>query len=760
MERSRVHAPVEAIYLPPNGVNVHYVRTRRMDAVEGAMRDSNLELTHPRAYLTHEAYRFALFSLVFCEWTNKEDTPATTRYFGFALSDADEIVDNKNKKNPIDDPELIVPLSQGTRAGGFYDVLRLARHRRMIAELAYTGHEKRADKDGMAPYLAFLASVARHDDPVSASTLSPIECIARAALVAHEKSEDARRNAMAILAKQKRVSFGDEVAAWFMDIVCDVLLFVMVYGYDAYRLVDYAAFLLVRALGTGIGRVMSACLGQNAAMCLVLVAFDILLVVLTVIAPFMASFNMALLTVAVSSALGEAKARCKSTALDWILESLSSQVARIVTTLLEKVSFNDDVDTIIAAARDMLDLTSIRNLGTSMVVGAVFKQIDALVKRELNERLSSFWGCLARLAAHFAISKILEGTVSEELGGTYRRMLVPKWMNIAVMGAGFSRAEEQKKLMETSEKIERVNTMERELNEKTNALNSAQKEASNAQIAVQENDDKSDITDKIDTDEIVRLEDILIAKTTKAEGLENQVKLAQLEVNKAKEATSGVAQDYKEKAEKYYTERKDAYEDAKTKGGAAKTSEEEATDARKKAIRSRNIAGKPGATDEQKQTARSDESNANDMRNKATIESAESKSADRTDHFRNAATRDREQKLADTRANHSAKQALSGAQAAFDAAEKELKDAKGSTGPQQPDHNGTDTKSGASRDPTVEALQNKMDAAKTTLDEAKPKAGEAQEKVDNNAPNWASTLVGWWAKVRGTGTAMGMAHYV
>ena len=433
----------EMIYLPPNGVNVHYAKTKRF---HDRWRHG---LAHPRTYITHQEYRLLLSKLIFCEWTDERNV---TRYYGFEEKDAYDIIENRDTKDmQAGDPVLIVPLSQSRdHKGGFYDKLSDARKRFLLARASHSNREKSGDT--MAAFLVFFASVARHDDPVAAETLSPIECIARAALVEHEHDEEKRRKAMELLAQQKAYSVQDEMTAWFVDIVCDVVTFGGVFSYEAYRLVDYVVFLLARATGTGIGRMLSACLGDNAYMCLAIVILDLLVAVGTVLAPFMLGFSGAAIAVAVSSATGEAKARCKSNALDLLLGSLSNQMIRIVSTLLQKVAFSKDVDEIVAAATRMLELKNIWNLGTSIVLSELFSQLDGLVKREINKRLNSLSGrlfaCFARLAVHYAISQLVETMLSPELGGMYRRMLVPKWMNIAVMGAESAKASQENALIE------------------------------------------------------------------------------------------------------------------------------------------------------------------------------------------------------------------------------------------------------------------------------------------------------------------------
>ena len=759
-----VHVHDEMIYLPPNGVNVYYAKTARMRTVERTVNhavasagpEGPLEggppapLMHPRAYITHKVYRFLVWSLVFCEWKDEEQR---TRYYGFAAEDAAEIVESKSGESVKDqDATLIVPLSQRRDQGGsFYEQLKDARVRSLRAR-ASLGNRK-ARGDAMAPFLAFFASVARHDDPVATETLLPIECIARAALVAHEHNEEKRRKAMALLAKQKSYSVQDEMTAWLVDIVCDVITFGGVFGYEAYRLVDYVVFLLARAMGTGIGRILSACLGENATMCFAIVILDLVVTVGTVLAPFMLGFSGAAIAVAVSSATGEAKARCKSNALDWLLGSLSNQMIRIVSTLLQKVAFSKNVDEIVAAATRMLELKNLWNLGTSIVFSELFSQMDGFVKREINKRFDSFGGrlaaCVARLAVHFAMSTAIEA-MSPELGGMYRRMLVPKWMNIAVMGAESAKAEEQRKLLDMAEKIERGE----EIPDDTIRAAKAEVELATRVENIAKNrvdDDMDDIdwlwlkkkdTIDIDTNELKALEEKL-----RISQADRRTKTARLVTARENLLTSQGNLEKNPPAMKYYNERKAAYDNASKKADLVNSIASDLQGTRDRLA----YAGKNPGNNESVDDLRK---NVNEAEKEAAKATEESKIADEKDRYRHAAVRDREQQEAYDKASNEAKIAFNAAKSAYDEANKPT---NGST-------SNPPNGSAQGQNKSEDASAPNLDGLKTAMDEAEKAADAAKAKAEPSFMRKTITdLAAWWtgnSSEKPDSTKMGMAHFV
>lgn len=741
----------EMIYLPPNGVNVHYAKTERLAP----------GLAHPRTYITHQEYRLLLSKLIFCEWTDERNV---TRYYGFEENDAYDIIENRDTKNmQAGDPMLIVPLSQPRdHKGGFYDKLSDARKRFLDARASHRNREKSGDT--MAAFLVFFASVARHDDPVATETLSPIECIARAALVAHEHDEEKRRKAMELLAQRKPYSVQDEMTAWFVDIVCDVITFWGVFGYEAYRLVDYVVFLLARATGTGIGRILSACFGDNAYMCLAIVILDLLVAVGTVLAPFMLGFSGAAIAVAVSSATGEAKARCKSNALDWLLGSLSNQMIRIVSTLLQKVAFSKNVDEIVAAATRMLELKNIWYLGTSIVLSELFSKLDGLVKREINKRLNSLSGrlfaCLVRLAAHFAISKAIETMMSPELGGMYRRMLVPKWMNIAVMGAESAKAEEQRKLLDMAKKIENGEAIE-EIED--DAIRAAKAEVELAES--EENKSKNRVYDDMDEIDWLKLhrgeEDTielkaLEEKLTRSQA-DMQTKTTRLVTARENLRTSQDNLKKNHPAMKYYNERKAGSDNASQKAIDEKLKASELDEKRKELTKAENE--NPRKKKEEVDGLRK---NVNEAEKEAAKATEESRIADEKDRYRNAAVRDLEQKDAYDQASEKATEAFKAAKAAYNAEEAKDSANKATKG------SATNQPNGSAPAQNDDASAKNLTKLKTAMDEAQTAADEAKAKTEPSFMRKTLTgIAGWWTGQSGkssqendSGTKMGMAHFV
>ena len=741
----------EMIYLPPNGVNVHYAKTGRF---HDRWRHG---LAHPRTYITHQEYRLLLSQLVFCEWTDERNV---TRYYGFEENDAYDIIENRNTEDvKAGDPVLIVPLSQSRdHKGGFYDKLSDARKRFLDARASHSHREKSGDT--MAAFLVFFASVARHDDPVAAETLSPIECIARAALVAHEHDEEKRRKAMELLAKQKSYSVQDEMTAWFVDIVCDVITFWGVFGYEAYRLVDYVVFLLARATGTGIGRILSACFGDNAYMCLVIVILDLLVAVGTVLAPFMLGFSGAAIAVAVLSATGEAKARCKSNGLDWLLGSLSNQMIRVVSTLLQKVAFSKNVDEIVAAATSMLELKNIWYLGYSIVLSELFSQLDGLVKREINKRLNSLVGrlfaCFVRLAVHYAISQLIETMMSPELGGMYRRMLVPKWMNIAVMGAESAKAEEQRKLLDMAERIEKVNEETIHLNTAKQNANPAQTRLDDAYKARRQHYEKNPFKVKYNQSapEEKDVSEAMSDLDTVNKNVEQYTKSLDHASAELEKVTRGVAPDYKTKATEYYNERKAPYDNASKKAGRVKTRVENLERKRKKLTKA-EAEKQPNAEDLKKQV------NQVNISEKAVANALEeSRIADEKDRYRNAAVRDREQQKAYAQANEEAKKAFNSAETAYNEASKPTNgSASNQPNGSAPAQNKSESDDASARNLTT--LNTAMDEAQTAADEAKAKTEPSfMRKTLTGIAEWWTGQSGKSSQKADSGTKMGMAHFV
>jgi hypothetical protein len=464
------------IYLPPNGVNVHYAKTKRF---HDRWRHG---LAHPRTYITHQEYQLLLSDLVFCEWTDERNV---TRYYGFEEKDAYDIIENRDTKDmQAGDPVLIVPLSQSRdHKGGFYDKLSDARKRFLKARASHSNREKSGDT--MAAFLVFFASVARHDDPVAADTLSPIECIARAALVAHEHDEEKRRKAMELLAKQSG-EISRSMTTVMSEMVCDAAALILVFGKEAYDFISYG---LARVLGTFMGSVLREMFGSNWLACWVYVIIDIAIVLVTMLVPFLLSFPAAIVAVVASSAVNEAKTKCAgSTATrwtQWLIGALGNQMVRIVTNVLGAVDFKNDMNTIVTAA-----IKTVPNVFGDIVIGSVFQAIDEkIIARYLNKKLNnSFVACLIRACIHFTIATLIEQK-SAHYGKSYLRMIVPKWINIAAIGVGNSKAERQAKLMETAEgaegKQEQLREAKTELASKEESLENARKQMESANLEVE-----------------------------------------------------------------------------------------------------------------------------------------------------------------------------------------------------------------------------------------------------------------------------------
>ena len=564
----------EMIYLPPNGVNVHYAKTKRF---HDRWRHG---LAHPRTYITHQEYRLLLSDLVFCEWTDERNV---TRYYGFEENDAYDIIENRDTKDmQAGDPALIVPLSQSRdHKGGFYDKLSDARKLFLKARASHSNREKSGDT--MAAFLVFFASVARHDDPVAAETLSPIECIARAALVAHEHDEEKRRKAMELLAQQSG-EISRSMTTVMSEMVCDAAVLILVFGKEAYDFISYG---LARVLGTFMGSVLREMFGSNWLACWVYVIIDIAIVLVTMLAPFLlASFPAAIVAVAASSAVSEAKTKCAgSTATrwaQWLIGALGNQMVRIVTNVLGAVDFKNDMNTIVTAA-----IKTVPNVFGDIVIGSVFQAIDEkIIAWYLNKKLHSFFACLIRVCIHFTIAKLIEQK-SAHYGKSYLRMIVPKWINIAAIGVGNSKAERQAKLMEKDAAGKKLKA-QTDVDDKTKARNDAETQKNNAKgeletakesvarLERQLHDNKSNTSNTTNTTGTNIQDELNKAKATQEQKQEaydskvNAVSEAEAKL-KAAQATLTEANEYNDLRQKATTAAEDADRDVNNKKSKLKT---------------------------------------------------------------------------------------------------------------------------------------------------------------------------------------------
>jgi hypothetical protein len=418
------HAAVAAIYLPPNGVEVHYVQTANMRRVLAELARHKLELTHPRAYLTYDAYEIAMRSLVFCEWTDTETSPATTKYFGFVADDAASVFGPKSTA-PETDREFLV--ARGFRR--FRETLAASINRQKTAIVAIDGAARRGTSEHA--FLAFLASVALHDDPVADATLTPLECIARVALVSSH-TENEKQRAMAALKKRTNASYTKDLYSFLATQLCDLVLFLVVYGVTAVNFTSTAAFFAARFAGSAVGSAIGPLLirgdGKGAA-CWFLCLMDIALSLVAVLVPF-GTIVGTMALIAGSSVVSEARSGCDSVVARF-LSAIGSQFVRVVSGLIVSASYKEDVASLVHATTRFLDTQNLLNLGTSLAVGVLFETLDGYMIHEIKQRgVNPFFVCFMRLACHMTVSGIVGG-FNEGLGAAYRQLLVPRWINIS-----------------------------------------------------------------------------------------------------------------------------------------------------------------------------------------------------------------------------------------------------------------------------------------------------------------------------------------
>lgn len=417
------HAPVAAIYLPPNGVEVHYVQTANMRRVLAELDRHKLELTHPRAYLTYDAYEIAMRSLVFCEWTDTETSPATTKYFGFVADDAASVFGPKSTA-PETDTEFLV--ARGFRR--FRETLAASINRQKTAIVAIDGAARRGTSEHA--FLAFLASVALHDDPVADATLTPLECIARVALVSSH-TENEKQRAMAALKKRTNASYTKDLYSFLAAQLCDLVLFFSVYGVTAVNFTSTAAFFAARLAGSAVGSAIGPLLIRGDGMaCWLLLLIDIALSLVAVLVPVGGSIVTTMALVAGSSVVSEARSGCDSVVARF-LSAIGSTFVRVVSGLIVSASYIENVESLVTATTRFLDTQSLFNLAGSIAIGVLFETLDGYIMHEIKKLgVNPFFVCFMRLACHIAASGVVGG-FNEGLGTAYLRLLVPRWMHIA-----------------------------------------------------------------------------------------------------------------------------------------------------------------------------------------------------------------------------------------------------------------------------------------------------------------------------------------
>jgi hypothetical protein len=235
-----------------------------------------------------------------------------------------------------------------------------------------------------------------------------------------------------------------------MELVCDVFVLLLVFGNEAY---DFIVYFVARAFGTGLGSVLSGVFGSNWIACWAYLIIDTTIVLVTMLNPFLiASFPVAIGAVFVSSAVGEAKAKCAGSAasrtVQWLIGALGNQVVRIVTNVLGAVNFKNDVKTIVEAARQ-----TVSNVVSDVMVGMAFQLIDEKITGYFAKMHNKLVACFIRVCIHGTIAKMIEQT-SAIYSKSYLRMLVPKWMNIAAIGVGNSKAKKQAELIKKAKDAE------------------------------------------------------------------------------------------------------------------------------------------------------------------------------------------------------------------------------------------------------------------------------------------------------------------
>jgi hypothetical protein len=386
----------------------------------------------------------------------------------------------------------------------------------------------------------------------------------------------------------------------------------------------------------------------------------------------------------------------------------------------------------------------------------------------------------------------------------YRRMLVPKWMNIAVMGAESAKAEEQRRLLDMAEKIEDGEEIEEIEDDTTMRAAKADFDASRknlddareAKRSVLESikttkerakrDTKARAKgDNLDSD----IEQTFAGKLSDSEKL---IENAKHELKASRMKLQRTRDDLKKNhpAMKYYDERNDAYDNASKKAGRVEKSVENLEKKRKK-LTEAEAEKQPNAEDLKKQVNKSEKAVANALE--------ESRIADEKDRYRNAAVRDLEQKEKYDQASRNADRAFEAAKSAYKAEEAKDSATKPTNGSASNPPNGSASNppngstsnppngsasnppNGSTSNPPNGSApeQNKSDKSddasaqtptnlKDAMTKAETVAHEAKAKTEPSFMR--KTLTGiaeWWTGQSGkssenadSGTKMGMAHFV
>jgi hypothetical protein len=338
----------------------------------------------------------------------------------------------------------------------------------------------------------------------------------------------------------------------------------------------------------------------------------------------------------------------------------------------------------------------------------------------------------------------------------YRRMLVPKWMNIAVMGAESAKAEEQRKLLDMAERIEKVNEETIHLNTAKQNANPAQTRLDDAYKARRQHYEKNPFKVKYNQSapEEKDVSEAMSDLDTVNKNVEQYTKSLDHASAELEKVTRGVAPDYKTKATEYYNERKAPYDNASKKAGRVKTRVENLERKRKKLTKA-EAEKQPNAEDLKKQV------NQVNISEKAVANALEeSRIADEKDRYRNAAVRDREQQKAYAQANEEAKKAFNSAETAYNEASKPTNgSASNQPNGSAPAQNKSESDDASARNLTT--LNTAMDEAQTAADEAKAKTEPSfmRKTLTGLAGRWTGNS-GKSSEKADSGTKMGMAHFV
>jgi hypothetical protein len=407
------HLKKMQLVLPPPGASVRYLNASRRHW----MRD----LAEPRMYLTLASHGTVLKRLVFVEWN--------AAHFGLDFNDALDVWSSKGQKlaDVLDAEPALGLLDSSMRA--FLDALGESIKRRNAAIVAYDDAMRRMG--AVYAYLAFWATVATPDDPVTASALTPIENIARAALAV-----DSTRAAEIAIALAKASAAGKSGLSGLLkdallDIVCDVLAVVLVYGTEAVQIKKNIGLFVGHFVASAVGRFLSGLVGEEGVWCVILILIDAVIMIVAVLVPAVGGPLIAtsVATAGSAAAAGFASAivrgassNCRYSIKRFLMPALDQCFSLVAPRIDSLVNLN--LVDIYKKVMTNLTTQNLKHLGPAaifMVVDGIISGVFGKIPRDVR--------CFVTLLVHYMVGQKLHDLDWCD-SRDYMQNVVPTWMRI------------------------------------------------------------------------------------------------------------------------------------------------------------------------------------------------------------------------------------------------------------------------------------------------------------------------------------------